>query len=89
MDMDIYNKINIEDILYIYIRECMEVFVAITIIRIALEKPLEIFDTIQVSFLIGILTTGLEFYDKDFKKSIKQGMNAFAGTQIVSKFINK
>jgi hypothetical protein len=88
MNINMDFNINMEDVMFIYIRECVEVFVAITIIKIALDKDLEIYDTIQVSLLIGILTTALEFYDKDIKKSIKQGINVFAGTRIVTRIIN-
>lgn len=83
------HELTAQDFLFIYVRETIEVFLAITIIRVALDKPLEIYETVQASVFIGVLTTLLEYYDKDFKKSIKGGINAVAGTQMISRFINK
>lgn len=82
------NGATMKDLVHIYTRETIEVFITIMIIRVALDKPVELYETMISSLFIAVLTTILEFYDKEYKKSLRQGINALAGTQLISKVIN-
>lgn len=82
-----YKESSYQEILILYLNECFEAFIAILIIRIAVDKTIDIFRLIQASMLIGLLTFLLENYNKDLKSNIKQGITFTAGSQIVNTFV--
>jgi hypothetical protein len=71
----------------IYLNECFEAFIAIVIIRIAIDKSINMIQIIQASLMIGFLTFLLEHYNKDLKGNIKQGITFTAGSQLMNTFI--
>ena len=73
--------------LSLYFQEVFEAFVAILIVRIAMEKPIQIITTIWYSMLIGFLTFILEQYNPDFKSNVSQGISFTVGSQLMSKFV--
>lgn len=75
------------NMLLLYLNECFEAFIAIIIIRIAIDKGFNFLQIIQASLLIGFLTFLLEYYNKDLKGNIKQGITFTAGSQIINTFV--
>lgn len=82
------HKKNISEWILIYINEVFEALVSIIIIRVAIDKPIDLYKIIQASFAIGIVTFILENYDTDFKSNIKQGITFSVGSQMISHFMN-
>jgi uncharacterized membrane protein YjjP (DUF1212 family) len=70
----------------LYLYECFEAFVAISILRLALEKPFNFPQVIKASLIIGVLTFLLEQYDPDFKQNVRQGITFTVGSQVVNAF---
>lgn len=79
---------NIKHWVIIYIHEFLEAFISIMIIRIAMDKDLDMYKIIQASAVIGLITFILENYNSDFKSNIKQGITFSAGSQMMSSFMN-
>ena len=75
-------------ILTIYIHECIEIFISILIIRIAMEKNINITEILKSSLLIGIVISILDLFSSDFKSNVKQGITYSVGSQIISTFMN-
>jgi hypothetical protein len=73
---------------WIYLHEFFEVFVSILIIRIAMDKQVDLQKIIQASAAIGLITFILENYNTDFKSNIKQGITFSVGSQMMSTFMN-
>ena len=71
----------------LYLHECFEAFIAIVVIRIAVDKAFDFGKIIQASMIIGLLTFMLENYNKSLKSNIKQGITFTAGSQIVNSFM--
>lgn len=71
----------------LYLHECFEAFIAIAVIRIAVDKAFDFVKIIQASMIIGLLTFMLENYNKNLKSNIKQGITFTAGSQIVNSFM--
>jgi hypothetical protein len=79
---------NFRKMFVIYIHEFFEVFVSIIIIRIAMDKQVDIYKITQASAAIGLITFILENYNTDFKSNIKQGITFSVGSQMMSSFMN-
>ena len=82
------SKWDIKKMLLIYIREFFEVFISILIIRIAMDKPVDLTKIVQASAFLGFITFTLENYNTDFKSNIKQGITLSVGSQMMSTFMN-
>lgn len=82
------SKFNIKHWVVIYIHEFLEVFISILIIRIAMDKQIDMYKIIQASAAIGFITFILENYNSDFKSNIKQGITFSVGSQMMSSFMN-
>lgn len=87
-DEEIKSKWDIKKMLLIYIHEFFEVFVSILIIRIAMDKQVDLIKIVQASASIGFITFILENYNTDFKSNIKQGITFSVGSQMISTFMN-
>lgn len=72
----------------IYINEFLEAFVAILLIRVAIDKPLHLYHLIQASAAIGLVTFILENFNSEFKSNVKQGITFSVGSQMISHFMN-
>ena len=72
----------------IYIHEFFEVFVSILIIRLAMDKGVDMMKIVKASAAIGFLTFILENYNTDFNSNIKQGITFSVGSQMMSTFMN-
>lgn len=70
----------------LYFFECLEAMVAILILRLALEKEINVPLIIKASMLIGLLTFLLEQYNPEFKQSVRQGITFTVGSQILNAF---
>lgn len=81
-------KKNILDWILIYINEVFEAFVSILIIRVAIDKPIDIHKLLKASLAIGVVTSILENYNHDFQSNIKQGITFSVGAQMISHFMN-
>jgi hypothetical protein len=81
-------KFDIKHWVVIYIHEFLEVFISILIIRIAMDKQIDMYKIIQASAAIGFITFILENYNSDFKSNIKQGITFSVGSQMMSSFMN-
>lgn len=79
--------INYKSLFILYLNECFEAFIAILVIRIAVDKGFDMVRIIQASMVIGLLTFMLEHYNTDLKANIKQGITFTAGSQIVNTFV--
>lgn len=84
----IKTKWDIKKMLLIYIHEFFEVFVSILIIRIAMDKGVDLMKIAQASAAIGLVTFILENYNTDFNSNIKQGITFSVGSQMMSTFMN-
>jgi hypothetical protein len=82
------NKETIKKWMLIYVQEVLEAFVAILIIRIAVDKGIDFYKIILVSLAIGFLTMILENYNSTFNSNLKQGITFTAGSQMISGFLN-
>lgn len=81
-------KFDIKHWVVVYINEFLEAFISIMIIRIAMDKELQMYKIIQASAVIGLITFILENYNSEFKSNIKQGITFSAGSQMMSSFMN-
>jgi hypothetical protein len=79
--------INYKSLFILYLNECLEAFIAILVIRIAVDKGFDMLKIIKASMVIGLLTFILEHYNPDLKSNIKQGITFTAGSQIVNTFM--
>jgi hypothetical protein len=68
-----------------YAFEVLEAFVAILVIKIAMEKPIEMRTLLWESAVIGLLTFILESVDPQFNSSMRQGMTFTVGSQIMAR----
>lgn len=69
-----------------YLREFLEVFVSIMIIKFAMEKTdFDLYVVIYESLIIGFLTTLLSQHSEDFTNNIKQGILFSVGSQMISR----
>lgn len=82
------DKNSIKKWMLIYIQEVFEAFIAILIIRIAVDKNVNFYKIILVSLAIGFVTMILENYNSTFNSNIKQGITFTAGSQMISGFLN-
>jgi len=82
------DKIDIKKIVVMYLDEFFQIFVAILIIRIAMDKNVDFYKILIISSIIALVTLILEYYNSDFNSNIKQGITFTAGSQIVSGFMN-
>lgn len=87
-DEETKSKWDIKKMLLIYIHEFFEVFVSILIIRIAMDKHVNLIKIVQASAAIGFITFILENYSTEFKSNIKQGITFSVGSQMMSTFMN-
>jgi hypothetical protein len=87
-DLKTETKFDIRHWIVIYIHEFLEVFISILIIRIAMDKEVDMYRIIQASAAIGLITFILENYNSDFKSNIKQGITFSVGSQMMSSFMN-
>jgi hypothetical protein len=87
-DEETKSKWDIKKLLLIYIHEFFEVFVSILIIRIAMDKHVDLIKIVQASAAIGFITFILENYNTEFKSNIKQGITFSVGSQMMSTFMN-
>lgn len=81
-------KYNLKSLVILYIHEFLEAFISILIIRIALDKGIDMYRIIKASAVIGVITFILENYNSDFKSNIKQGITFSAGSQMMSSFMD-
>ena len=82
------DKDSIKKWILIYIQEVLEAFVAILIIRIAVDKSVDLYRIILVSLVIGFVTMILENYNSTFNSNLKQGITFTVGSQMISGFLN-
>ncbi len=82
------NKESIKKWMLIYVQEVLEAFIAILIIRIAIDKSINFYKILLVSLAIGFLTMILENYNSTFNSNIKQGITFTAGSQMIAGFLN-
>jgi hypothetical protein len=86
--MNTQNKWDIKKMILTYIHEFFEVFVSILIIRMAMDKEVELTKVVKASAAIGLVTFILENYDTNFNSNIKQGITFSVGSQMMSTFMN-
>jgi len=86
--IDQIDKNSVNKWLWIYIQEVFEAFIAILIIRIAVDKSVDFYKIILVSLVIGFVTMILENYNSTFNSNIKQGITFTAGSQMIAGFLN-
>ena len=82
------DKNSINKWVWIYIQEVFEAFIAILIIRIAIDKSIDFYRIIFVSLIIGFVTMILENYNSTFNSNLKQGITFTAGSQMIAGFLN-
>lgn len=68
-----------------YLNEVLEAMIAIVIIRVAMEKTIEIATVIKESMIIGIFTFFLELYSPDLKTNVSQGISFTVGSQLMAR----
>ena len=69
----------------LYLIEISQAFVAILIIKIAMEKPIRPKQLLLESMAIGALTYILEQYSPEYNASIRQGMTFSVGSQLMAR----
>lgn len=82
------DKNTINKFFMMYMDEFFQVFVAILIIRIAMDKNIDLYKIVVISAIIALVTLMLEYYNSDFNSNIKQGITFTAGSQMISGFMN-
>lgn len=68
-----------------YISEVFEALVSVLIISLVTQKEYDIWNIVKLSFLIGTITYFIEYYDHEFKQTIKRGMTMSVGGAILPK----
>lgn len=79
---------DVKRVVFTYLQEFSEVFISILIIRVAMEKEINIYKIVQASAFIGLITFFLENYNPNFNSNIKQGITFSVGSQMISTFMN-
>ncbi|NBP01419.1 MAG: hypothetical protein EBU90_15025 [Proteobacteria bacterium] len=69
----------------LYVIEFFQALIAILVIKIAMEKPIEIGRIIWESALIGLLTYILEQHFPEYNSNIRQGISFTIGSQLMSR----
>jgi len=69
----------------LYVIEFFQAFIAILVIKIAMDKPIEVGRIIWESVWIGLLTYILEQYFPEYNSNIRQGISLSIGTQLMSR----
>ena len=67
-----------------YINEFFEVFIALIIIKYAMDKTIKLKEIIPMSIGIGFVTFLLELYNPNIKNNVRNGMSFTVGTQLMS-----
>ena len=97
MDFNIDNVLvmissyNISILIKLYLNEVLEAFIAYTIYKILTGTELSIevlIKNVKVALILGALTFVLENYNPSYKATVKTGMIATLGSQIVKNNIN-
>jgi len=68
-----------------YLNEVLEALIAIVIIRVAMEKSIDVATVIKESMIIGVFTFILELYSPDLKSDVSQGISFTVGSQIMAR----
>ena len=69
----------------LYMIEFFQALIAILVIKIAMEKPVDIGRVMLESALIGMLTYFLEQHFPEYNSNIRQGMSFTIGSQLMSR----
>lgn len=69
----------------LYVIEFFQAMIAIVVIKIAMEKPIDIVRVMWESALIGLLTYFLEQHFPDYNSNIRQGISFTIGSQLMSR----
>lgn len=80
-----YNINNFKKHLKHYINEVLEAFIALIVIRYAMDKTINVKEVIIMSMSVGFITFLLELYNPNIKDSIRRGMSFTVGSQLMSK----
>lgn len=71
-----------------YMDEFFQIFASILMIRIAMDKNIDLYKILLISAIIAFVTLILEHYNSQFNSNIKQGITFTAGSQMISGFLN-
>jgi hypothetical protein len=69
-----------------YISEVFEALICVFIIHlVSPQQTLDFFNIAKISFIVGTITFFIEYYDSDFKKTVKHSMTVSVGSSIIPK----
>lgn len=71
--------------LKLYMTEILEAATMITIIRVAVGKPIVMNEMIRDSLFIGLLTLVMEQYSVDLTSNVKQGISFTLGATLLNR----
>jgi hypothetical protein len=75
------------ELVILYVYEFFEAFVSIVLIKVAMEKDLNMTSIVRGSAIIGLLTFILERYNPQYRSSVRDGITFTIGSQIISQHI--
>lgn len=67
-----------------YIKETFEIFIIMIMIKIILNKELNLLNILKYSLLLGVVVILIGFYNKDFKKTIKGSMIGSMSARLIT-----
>lgn len=63
-----------------------EAFIVLIIIQAILDKPIDFYQVIKSSLVIGVLICIAMYFNKEFKENVKQGLHYGISSIIISQF---
>jgi hypothetical protein len=69
-----------------YFENVIEAFVILLIIRAVVDKPIDYFQILRASLIIGLLVSIATTINEDFKANVRQGLHYGVSGIIISQF---
>jgi uncharacterized membrane protein YjjP (DUF1212 family) len=68
-----------------YLSEVFEALICVLIIHLVSQYQINLLYIFKISFIVGTITFFIEYYDSDFKNTVKRGMTMSVGSSIIPK----
>jgi hypothetical protein len=68
-----------------YISEVFEALICVLIVHLVSQHTINFPNIVKISFIVGTITFFIEYYDSEFKNTVKRGMTMSVGSSIIPK----
>jgi carbamoylphosphate synthase large subunit len=68
-----------------YLTEVFEALICVLIVHLVSQYQINFPNIVKISFIVGTITFFIEYYDSEFKNTIKRGMTMSVGGSIIPK----